>query len=177
VSEQFIKLDLHNIDMSQLGISKTASRRILKKVGNNFIKGMRASVPDAISKQDKILKTGFKRVRSHSKLISAKSGRGRLWFGGNDIQARFGKGRFYKTSQGAGKGFFFKKGAFIATMKNSGKRALWERNGKTTRYGRRAIVQVEREIDMYRVVGIHYKKYAQALEEDLFREVKHETDR
>ena len=121
---------LRQFGTDDIGISPRAVARVNRKAANLYLKTVHDFVPPNVARDNGLLLTSFKRVRSRRSRLTARgkgSLFGRFWFGKNDVLARYKKGRYKVTSDGAGKGNMFKKGAFVMKFKNNSQKGLFTR--------------------------------------------------
>lgn len=102
-------------------------KRILRLMTNHIAKDVRHLTALRVAEKSGTQKTGFKRVRTANRLArvraTSKGISASVWFGGNDIEARFG-GRMSQNAAGARAGSHFFAGSRILTMK-SGYRGIF----------------------------------------------------
>ena len=118
--------------LGELGLSQAKSDRIVREMGNQYLSYLEAHIPAQIARKNNVNVTGFKKARKKKNRITARgrsAGVGTFWIGENDVAARFKKGAWRQTSEGARKGTFFKKDAFILKFKSGYKSMFTHRKG------------------------------------------------
>jgi len=127
-----LKIRLQATNINLVGLTKTQVAKINRKVANQFIDIAERHITPAIANDNKIGVTGFRKIRIKKKRALSRKGKGiaSLWVGENDVLAQFKKGTWKRTKEGAGKGNFFKKGAFVLPLSTGKKLLVTREHGK-----------------------------------------------
>lgn len=144
-------------------------RRVERKAINVFIKTLKP-VSREIIKANIGYIGRFQTVRQKRGIATVKKSFGKVWLGDTAVQAKFKKGRWYKTKLGAGKGNFFVKGGFLMTFR-SGHTGIFKRKGGKLEEQRFKLEGAEKIVDRF------LPKSEYSASETLYDELNKEMDK